>query len=104
MSDHSNKAVHRKADSDKAGGDNIIVRDPVCGMTVDTAANKPSTHYNGHDFHFCCQSCHDKFVATPTDYIEAEDPVCGMKVERASAKHLHKHQGERFYFCSSGCR
>ena len=43
--------------------------DPVCGMTVDTTASKPSHSHNGADFHFCSQGCHDKFVADPEHYI-----------------------------------
>ena len=81
-----------------------IVRDPVCGMTVDPEAGKPTAEHGGHRFHFCSRSCHDKFVAAPGDYTEATDPVCGMSVFRATAAHMTKHQGERFYFCSSRCQ
>jgi len=80
-----------------------ITLDPVCGMTVDPSAGKPSTEHAGHVYHFCNPKCQDKFVARPGDYIHAKDPVCGMAVERASARHMAKHNGERFYFCSSGC-
>lgn len=83
--------------------DNEITRDPVCGMTVDLTAGKPSTEHAGHSYHFCNPKCLDKFVAKPDDYITAEDPVCGMAVDRASARHMAKHRGERFYFCSSRC-
>ncbi len=81
-----------------------IIRDPVCGMTVDPEAGKPSAEHDGHRFHFCSQHCHDKFVAAPGDYTEATDPVCGMAVFRATAAHMAKHKGERFYFCSSRCQ
>ena len=43
--------------------------DPICGMTVDTAAGKPSHIHDGEVFHFCSQGCHDKFVADPEHYI-----------------------------------
>ena len=43
--------------------------DPVCGMTVDTTAGKPSHIHDGEEFHFCSQGCHDKFVADPEHYI-----------------------------------
>ncbi|MBT3557612.1 MAG: heavy metal translocating P-type ATPase [Rhodospirillales bacterium] len=82
---------------------NEITRDPVCGMTVDLSAGKPSTVHAEHSYHFCNPKCLDKFVAKPDDYITAEDPVCGMTVDRASARHMAKHNGERFYFCSSRC-
>jgi Cu+-exporting ATPase len=46
-----------------------IATDPVCGMTVDTTASKPSHTHDGTDFHFCSQRCHDKFVVDPEYYI-----------------------------------
>jgi Cu+-exporting ATPase len=81
----------------------MVVRDPVCGMTVDPDAGKPTHEHEGHLYHFCCNGCREKFAARPADYIKAEDPVCGMTVARATAKHMAKHSGQRFYFCSGGC-
>ena len=80
-----------------------IIRDPVCGMTVDPNAGKPTLEYEGHTYHFCCDGCRTKFEADPETYRTAKDPVCGMTVERATAAHMAKHAGQRFYFCSSGC-
>ncbi|MGS1094983.1 heavy metal translocating P-type ATPase [Aquamicrobium terrae] len=80
-----------------------VVRDPVCGMTVDPEAGKPSLVHDGHTYHFCCESCRTKFAADPDAYVTAKDPVCGMKVDRASARHFLRHQGERHYFCSARC-
>jgi len=82
----------------------IITRDPVCGMTVDPEAGKPSHEHGGHSYHFCNPRCRDKFAAEPGAYLTATDPVCAMSVDRATARHLAKHAGERFYFCSAGCR
>ncbi len=81
-----------------------VVRDPVCGMTVDPAAGKPSAVYQGHTFHFCCEGCRARFLAAPQDYLTATDPVCGMKVDRATARHFLRHEGEKFYFCSARCK
>ncbi len=81
-----------------------VVRDPVCGMTVDPEAGKPSLRYDGHTYHFCSEGCRRKFEAAPQDYLTAKDPVCGMTVNRASARHFMKHEGEKFYFCSAGCK
>jgi len=88
--------------------DNVVrghtVRDPVCGMTVDPHAGKPTHSHQGRDLHFCNPKCKDRFVAAPGDYEVAKDPVCGMTVDRASADHMAKHEGSRFYFCSVGCQ
>ena len=81
-----------------------ITRDPVCGMTVDPNADKPSLDYQGRTFHFCCDGCRKKFEAAPESHISAKDPVCGMAVDRATARHFLKHEGEKFYFCSAGCK
>ena len=81
-----------------------VLRDPVCGMTVDPGAAKPSAEHDGHTYHFCSERCREKFVAEPEAWRTATDPVCGMTVERATAAHMAKHAGERFYFCSEGCR
>ncbi len=81
-----------------------IVRDPVCGMTVDPEAGKPTETYGGRVFHFCSQGCQTRFRKDPNAYVEAIDPVCGMKVDRASAKHFLRHEGEVYYFCSAGCK
>jgi Cu+-exporting ATPase len=81
-----------------------LIRDPVCGMTVDPDKGKPTHEHAGHIFHFCNPKCRDKFVADPDAYLAATDPVCGMSVDRATARFMSKHAGERFYFCSDRCQ
>ncbi|MGY5803726.1 heavy metal translocating P-type ATPase [Rhizobium sp. LEGMi12c] len=88
---------------DDAGTQDVVTRDPVCGMTVDPAG-KPSLDYHGRTFHFCSNGCRAKFEAAPENYLTAKDPVCGMTVDRATARHFLKHEGEKFYFCSAGCK
>jgi Cu+-exporting ATPase len=94
--DHSCCSGEKRAEA-------AIVRDPVCGMTVDPEANKPTAEHGGRLFHFCSAGCKSKFITEPEAYLEAIDPVCGMKVDRASAKHFLRHEGEKYYFCSAGC-
>lgn len=81
-----------------------VARDPVCGMTVDRAAGKPTAEHGGHRYHFCSESCRSKFVAEPEKYLTATDPVCGMSVDRATARHFLRHEGRGFYFCSAACQ
>ncbi|MCP3054401.1 heavy metal translocating P-type ATPase [Aurantimonas marianensis] len=97
--------AHRlpQSSNSESSADAALFRDPVCGMTVDPEAGKPTALYDGHTFHFCSEGCRTKFQAAPEDYVTARDPVCGMTVERATAKHMAKHKGERFYFCSERC-
>ncbi len=97
--DAGSSAGHDAQASEKA-----LLRDPVCGMSVDPAAGKPTAEHDHRLFHFCSEGCRERFLQEPEAYLKAEDPVCGMSVDRASAQHMLKHEGERFYFCSSGCQ
>ena len=83
------------------GREAAVVRDPVCAMTVDPNADKPSCEYNGHVYHFCNPGCRVKFLAAPEDYIEATDPVSGKTVARATARYVARHAGQRFYFSAA---
>ncbi|NLS16836.1 heavy metal translocating P-type ATPase [Rhizobium sp. P40RR-XXII] len=103
--------MHDKNDHSHHGHDHhhdhsqeAVTPDPVCGMTVDPNAGKPSLDYQGRTFHFCCNGCRTKFEASPESYLTATDPTCGMTVDRATARHFLKHEGEKFYFCSAGCK
>jgi Cu+-exporting ATPase len=97
--DHGHAHHHHSHDTP-----GVPTRDPVCGMTVDPAAGKPSAQYGGHDYHFCSASCREKFVKSPETYLEATDPVCGMKVDRSTARHFMRPEGKGYYFCSAGCQ
>lgn len=46
-----------------------MARDPVCGMTVDPTAGKPSHEHAGRLFHFCSAGCRAKFAAAPAQYL-----------------------------------
>ena len=82
----------------------LVTRDPVCGMTVNPGSDTPCFEHDGQMFHFCHESCRDKFSTAPDLYIEATDPVCGMQVRRASAHFITRHAGQGHYFCSSHCQ
>ena len=43
-------------------------KDPVCGMTVETATAKTAAHA-GHVYYFCSSACRDKFEASPETYL-----------------------------------
>jgi Cu+-exporting ATPase len=104
---HSHKHEHHHGHHGGGGAhdhsDSPVIRDPVCGMTVDPAAGKPTAEHDGRTFHFCSQGCRTRFEAAPYDYLTAIDPVCGMKVDRASARHFLRADGQKHYFCSEGC-
>lgn len=60
-------------------------RDPVCGMTVDTA-NAKSSLYDGRVYYFCSQSCRDKFESSPASYAKGESG------EKPTMEQSHEHQ------------
>ncbi|WP_417516320.1 heavy metal translocating P-type ATPase [Minwuia sp.] len=60
--------------------------DPVCGMTVDPHAGKPTTRHDGHDYHFCSGRCRDRFDADPGFYLTG-GPAKRKKVDRAGVQY-----------------
>ena len=63
MSQHQHHAHHAAA---PALG---VVRDPVCGMTVDHASSKHQVTHQRRVSHFCSNGCREKFVADPARYM-----------------------------------
>ena len=47
-------------------------KDPVCGMTVDTAKSKFHINHAGHEIHFCSAHCQEKFIGDPARYIQMQ--------------------------------
>ena len=47
----------------------MTAKDPVCGMTVNLDAGKPSREHKGETYHFCSQKCHDKFADDPEHFL-----------------------------------
>ncbi|RXT25339.1 copper-translocating P-type ATPase [Rhizobium leguminosarum] len=101
---HADGDNHCHCGHEQEKAESAMIRDPVCGMTVDPQAGKPSLDYNGRTYHFCSEGCRTKFAAAPEDYLTAKDPVCGMTVDRSTAKQFLKHEGEKYYFCSAACQ
>src|SRR5690606_5342373 len=93
---------NRQEDSAMDQPSAAVIRDPVCGMLPEPG--RITAEHDGRTFHFCSQSCRDRFVTDPGVWIEAKDPVCGMRVDRASARFLSKHEGKRYWFCSQRCQ
>ena len=111
-----------------------LVRDPVCGMSVDPATAKEKVEYLGTTHYFCSAGCRSAFEKDPARYatqvvqvepaghlshsrvmaatpagqmerhISAIDPVCGMTVDTEHAEYRSFQKGEAYYFCSAGCK
>ncbi len=71
-------------DSGAHGG---TAKDPVCGMTVDTAKALSSVHA-GQTYYFCSVTCRDRFAASPEKFIGGDNkPVSDMETSHASHRH-----------------
>ena len=72
--DHSHQGTHSHDGADCCGGNApppvdlgppATAVDPVCGMTVATAAGTPTSRFEGKTYFFCCDGCKDTFDADP---------------------------------------
>ncbi|MGE5260892.1 MAG: heavy metal-binding domain-containing protein, partial [Actinomycetota bacterium] len=66
---HDHHDAHRHGPGGAVAlGDRAI--DPVCGMTVDINAGKPSFEHEGHTYHFCSEGCRTKFANDPERFLD----------------------------------
>lgn len=49
------------------------VKDPVCGMDIDSETAFATREHAGRTFYFCSQSCVEKFDADPHRYGHPEE-------------------------------
>ena len=58
-----------------ANGVNEVVKDPVCGMTVDPEATPHSHEHDGERYYFCGVPCLERFRADPAGFLNPVDPA-----------------------------
>jgi YHS domain-containing protein len=49
--------------------DDIVLLDPVCGMTVDRAHARHLAEHDGIVYAFCSMGCRTAFIKEPTAYL-----------------------------------
>src|SRR6266566_4567645 len=110
-----------------------LVRDPVCGMSIDRASATQRAEFGGATYYFCSAGCRSAFEGDPSRYAVREaalvgqtthggnqafcgqgddmestgtatDPVCGMMVNTRTAEYRSFRGDETYYFCSAGCK
>ncbi|HLZ96022.1 MAG TPA: permease [Candidatus Dormibacteraeota bacterium] len=110
-----------------------LVRDPVCGMSVDPATAAEHADHAGATYHFCSARCRSEFERDPARHLSrsraavgqkvshgntalmgqgaemesegtAVDPVCGMTVNKRTAEFRTFRGDDAYYFCSAGCK
>jgi Cu+-exporting ATPase len=50
-------------------GSNMLVKDLVCGMEIDSATAAGSSEYEGQTYYFCNLNCKKEFDADPARYV-----------------------------------
>jgi YHS domain-containing protein/uncharacterized membrane protein YraQ (UPF0718 family) len=103
------------------GGGGQYAKDVVCGMQVERENAPAVAQHEGHDFFFCSDRCHEKFLKEPSKFAsgaatepmnssadgesegQALDPVCGMNVDVETAAAHRSYAGQVFHFCSVSC-
>jgi Cu+-exporting ATPase len=56
-----------------------VVKDPVCGMDIESATAAGHTEYKGQTYYFCGTRCKEKFDHNPAEYLgkSAAEPKSG---------------------------
>jgi len=72
---------------EKGEGTVITHKDPVCGMTVDTASAHHLT-YEGREYYFCSAGCKETFEKDPGAYVK-KDSGAGHEHHEHPAHHEH---------------
>ena len=57
-----------------AHSEDIGVKDPVCGMTIDPGTAEHRHEHSGETYFFCSQHCLTNFAASPDEYLEGRKP------------------------------
>jgi YHS domain-containing protein len=63
-----------------------MVKDLVCGRSIDQHATDQKREYGGHLYYFCSRRCHGKFREHPQRYVG--------RAERAVKEHQQHGYGE----------
>jgi Cu+-exporting ATPase len=86
-------------DTNQTRTEDIMTKDPICGMPVDEATALHAEH-NGQHHYFCSEHCRKKFLSQVAP-VKTGGDCCGGKSERTDhAKHGHKPSGTDYSCCS----
>ncbi len=63
------RAAHQTKDTATEEKEAVMVKDLVCGMTIDPATAAGTSEYKGHTYYFCALSCKKSFDEDPEKYL-----------------------------------
>jgi Cu+-exporting ATPase len=55
-----------------------MLKDPVCGMTVEDKDAAGTSDFKGKTYYFCALSCKEKFDKNPSQYVKGEGETCPL--------------------------
>ncbi len=58
----------------ESGQPAVVVKDPVCGMSVNPSAAQHASEHAGLTYYFCCAHCAEKFRVAPEKYLTQSKP------------------------------
>ena len=82
---HENGHAHEPGQQGPAGDVAATAKDPVCGMTVDSATAKHRVEHAGKTYLFCCAGCMNKFSADPEHYLARSKGAGRAEPQEAAA-------------------
>lgn len=125
MDSHSHHQHGPNCQHDHSSHSNAMVKDPVCGMSIDsTTAKGGSSEYQNKTYYFCNPKCKTKFDLEPSKYltvptapkIQAQDveytcpmhpeirqlgpgncPICGMALEPVTVSLDHEEDNHEYF-------
>ena len=68
-------ASHGSAPHDHGAAAPGMVKDPVCGMSVDPATARYRAEHAGTQYFFCGARCLERFTAAPAQFVGAAQPA-----------------------------
>jgi P-type Cu+ transporter len=77
----------------------VMVKDPVCGMTIRPEKAAGHSEFEGQTWHFCSNGCKTKFDAAPRMFIGSKTstskPLVAEKPNHAEIKNWKSHTSNR---------
>lgn len=74
--------------ADQGAAETVLVKDAVCGKSVDPATSTIMADYKENTYHFCSEGCKEKFEANPAEFVMASSADPDHEQE-AGAEHQH---------------
>lgn len=65
------RAAERPQATKETEKEGVMVKDLVCGMTIDPATAAGTSEYRGQTYYFCALSCKKSFDEDPEKYLAA---------------------------------